>query len=58
MSIKKGMKVKVQNNFGIWEGMVKMILPNPNGPKQIGIMINGNITYYNESDILSISLCQ
>ena len=56
--IKKGMKVKVQNNFGIWEGMVKMILPNKNGPKQIGIMINGNITYYNESDILSISLCQ
>ena len=52
------MKVKVQNNFGIWEGMVKMILPNKNGPKQIGIMINGSITYYNESDILSISLCQ
>ena len=56
--IKKGMKVKVQNSFGIWEGMVKMILPNKNGPKQIRIMINGSITYYNESDILSISLCQ
>jgi|CXWL01.1.fsa_nt_gi hypothetical protein len=58
MTLKKGMKVKVQNNFGIWEGLVKIILPNKNGPKQIGIMINGNITYYNESDILSISLCQ
>lgn len=45
--IKKGAKVIFTNNFGAFEGVVKTILPNPNGESQVIVMIENkqSVTY-------------
>jgi len=39
MKIRKKDKVVWKNNYGIFEGVVKTIIPNPNGEPQVVIMI-------------------
>jgi len=55
-NLKKGDKVKVHNAFGDWFGKVKYIFDNPNGPAQVGIIINEsqNLVYYGIDKVVKL----